>query len=86
MGYIGRIISSTEAPLFTDTPYIIQTFFLLLAPALFAASIYMELGRIILFLHGEHHALIRRTWMTKIFVFGDILSFVVQGTGTKDIS
>ncbi|EEQ91511.2 RTA1 domain-containing protein [Blastomyces dermatitidis ER-3] len=81
VGYSARIISSTEAPLFTDTPYIIQNLFLLLAPALFAASIYMELGRIIAILHGEKFSVIRRTWMTKIFVTGDILSFVVQGCG-----
>ncbi|KAK2757254.1 hypothetical protein FQN54_004768 [Arachnomyces sp. PD_36] len=81
IGYAARIISTTEAPLFTDTPYIIQSLFLLLAPALFAASIYMELGRIIALLQGEQHAVIRRTWMTKVFVTGDVLSFVVQGAG-----
>jgi hypothetical protein len=43
----------------------------------------MELGRIVLLLQGEQHALVRRTWMTKIFVVGDILSFVVQGIGKK---
>ncbi|KAK2748751.1 hypothetical protein FQN57_000332 [Myotisia sp. PD_48] len=81
IGFAARIVSSTQAPLFTDTPYIIQTLFLLLAPALFAASIYMELGRIIILLQGEQHAILRRTWMTKIFVTGDILSFIVQGAG-----
>lgn len=81
IGYSARIVSSTQAPLFTDTPYIIQTLFLLLAPALFAASIYMELGRIVILLDGEQYTVIRRTWMTKIFVTGDVLSFIVQGMG-----
>ncbi|EFQ98821.1 RTA1 [Nannizzia gypsea CBS 118893] len=81
VGFEGRIISSTEAPLFTDTPYIIQNLFLLLAPALFAASIYMQLGRLIIVLEAEQHSIVRRSWMTKIFVTGDILSFVVQGLG-----
>ncbi|OJD15370.1 hypothetical protein AJ78_04375 [Emergomyces pasteurianus Ep9510] len=81
VGYGARVVSSTQAPIFTDTPYIIQSLFLLLAPALFAASIYMELGRIIAILHGEKLSVIRRTWMTKIFVTGDVLSFVVQGAG-----
>lgn len=85
VGFGGRIISSTEAPLFTDTPYIIQNLFLLLAPALFAASIYMQLGRLIILLEAEHHSIVRRSWMTKIFVTGDILSFVVQGLGRGDI-
>jgi hypothetical protein len=54
---------------------------LLLSPALFAASIYMLLGRIILVLHAESHALLKRGWLTKIFVTGDLLSFVMQGAG-----
>jgi hypothetical protein len=41
----------------------------------------MELGRLVMLLQGEQHVLIRRTWMTKIFVTGDVLSFVVQGAG-----
>ncbi|KKZ63099.1 hypothetical protein EMCG_00309 [[Emmonsia] crescens] len=81
VGYSARAVSSTQAPIFTDIPYIIQSLFLLLAPALFAASIYMELGRIIAILHGEKLSVIRRTWMTKIFVTGDVLSFVIQGAG-----
>ncbi|EEP81346.1 predicted protein [Uncinocarpus reesii 1704] len=81
VGYSARIISSTQAPLFKDTPYIIQSLFLLLAPALFAASIYMVLGRLIAALHADRFSIVRRTWMTKIFVTGDILSFIVQGIG-----
>lgn len=81
VGYAARIASSTEAPLFTDTPFIVQPLFLLLAPALFAASIYMELGRVVALLQAEQHTIVRKTWMTKIFVTGDILSFVTQGIG-----
>ena len=62
-------------------PYIIQSLFILLAPALLAASIYMELGRIILLVDGEHLSLIRTRWLTKIFVAGDIISFLTQGAG-----
>jgi hypothetical protein len=53
---------------------------ILLAPALFAASIYMTLGRLIRFLQAEHLSLINVRWLTKIFVVGDVLSFVVQGS------
>lgn len=81
VGYGARIVSSTQAPLFDDTPFIIQSLFLLLAPALFAASVYMELGRIIAVLHGDKYSIVRRKWMTKVFVTGDVLSFVVQGAG-----
>ncbi|KAF4289688.1 hypothetical protein KXX16_006157 [Aspergillus fumigatus] len=58
-----------------------QSTLLLVAPALFAASIYMELGRIILLVKGEKFAIIRVTWMTKIFVAGDVLSFLMQASG-----
>ena len=58
-----------------------QTLLILVAPALFAASIYMVLGRIILLVDGEQHSLIRKRWLTKIFVTGDVLSFLMQGAG-----
>lgn len=58
-----------------------QSLLLLVAPALFAASIYIILGRIILLTDGEKHSLIRQKWLTKIFVAGDVLSFLVQSGG-----
>jgi hypothetical protein len=79
IGYIGRAISHTETPDWTLGPYLIQTLLLLVAPALFAASIYMELSRIIIAADGESHALIKKKWLTKIFVIGDVISFFVQG-------
>ena len=60
-------------------PYIIQNFFILVAPALFAASIYMTLGRIIRSVKGERLSLVRVNWLTKTFVIGDIMSFMIQG-------
>ena len=62
-------------------PYIMQSVLILIAPALFAASIYMILGRIILLTDGEHHSLIPRKWLTKLFVFGDVASFMLQSSG-----
>jgi hypothetical protein len=58
-----------------------QTLLLLLAPTLFAASMYMILGRLIRLLDAEAHSMIRTTRLTKIFVGGDILSFLVQSGG-----
>lgn len=60
-------------------PFILQNFFILLAPALFAASIYMVLGRIIRSVRGEQHSLIRVQWLTRAFVLGDVMSFMIQG-------
>lgn len=58
-----------------------QSVLLLVAPALLSASVYMELGRIVLWIRGEDLLFIRRTWLTKIFVTGDIISFLAQGAG-----
>jgi hypothetical protein len=41
----------------------------------------MELGRIILLVDGEQHALIKRRWLTKLFVTGDVCSFLLQASG-----
>lgn len=62
-------------------PYIIQSLLLLIAPAVYAASIYMILGRLITTIEADHHSMIRPTWLTKIFVAGDVLSFLMQSTG-----
>jgi hypothetical protein len=54
---------------------------ILVAPPLFAASIYMTLGRVILQLDAEPASLIRVRWLTKIFVVGDVISFLLQCGG-----
>jgi hypothetical protein len=59
-----------------------QSLLILLAPALFAASIYIILGRIILLVDGERYSLMRQKWLTKAFVAGDLFSFLLQMSGT----
>ncbi|KAH8664754.1 RTA1 like protein-domain-containing protein [Ilyonectria robusta] len=59
--------------------YAIQNMFILVAPTLFAASIYMTLGRIITSIQAEKYSMIRPSRLTKTFVTGDVLSFVIQG-------
>ncbi|KAK9788099.1 putative RTA1 like protein-domain-containing protein [Seiridium cardinale] len=81
VGYIGRALSSTESPDFTKNPYIIQSVLLLLGPTLYAASIYMILGRLVVLLEADNYSLIRPKWLTKFFVLGDVLSFFAQGGG-----
>lgn len=79
LGYGGRIWSHFDT---TGLPgYIIQSLLILISPALFAASIYMVLGRIVALVDGERHSLIRRRWLTKLFVTGDCVSFLVQSMG-----
>ena len=67
----------------TMGPYIVANIFILLSPTLFAASIYMTLGRLIRRIGGEHLSLIRVSRLTKTFVWGDVLSFVVQGNSSS---
>ncbi|RSL79118.1 hypothetical protein BHE90_006586 [Fusarium euwallaceae] len=62
-------------------PYCVQNMFILIAPALFAASIYMVLGRIIMSVRAEKHSMVKPSRLTKLFVLGDVLSFMVQGGG-----
>lgn len=50
-----------------------------------AASIYMVLGRMVRLLDAHKYALIRTTWMTKVFVMGDVLSFIAQGAGSYSV-
>lgn len=82
VGYCGRAASGAESPDWTLGPYIIQAILLLVAPALFAATIYIELGRIVVLLSAEKYSVIPIRWMTKIFVTGDVISFLMQAAGT----
>lgn len=81
-GYVGRFLNTREdAGCWTMLPYVLQTCLILVAPALMAASIYMILGRIILLTDGESFALVKRKWLTKLFVAGDVISFAMQAGG-----
>ncbi|KAI3001805.1 hypothetical protein CBS147346_6208 [Aspergillus niger] len=62
-------------------PYCMQSVLILLAPVLFAASVYMTLGRIIRRVNGEQHSLIPLRWLTRVFVTSDVLAFLIQGNG-----
>jgi hypothetical protein len=82
VGFMGRAVSAHQkAGCWTRGPYLVQTMFILLAPALFAASVYMSLGRIIEIVDGERHAIIGRRWLTKIFVIGDVICFLLLAGG-----
>ncbi|KXH31132.1 hypothetical protein CSIM01_13443 [Colletotrichum simmondsii] len=79
ISYMGRFLSSNAPDLigFCMT----QALCLLMAPALFAASIYMVLGRLIIHLRSESLSPIKPSQLTKIFPIGDILSFIIQIMG-----
>ncbi|KAJ5919314.1 hypothetical protein N7466_010257 [Penicillium verhagenii] len=79
VGMVARAYSSDH--LTEKGPYIIQILLILLAPILFAAGIYMFLGRLIKASGYPQMSLIRINWLTKIFVSGDILCFLIQAAG-----
>ncbi|GLA87603.1 hypothetical protein AtubIFM56815_002029 [Aspergillus tubingensis] len=81
IGYVGRLLSSLESPDYSTGSYAMQSALILIAPAFLAASIYMTLGRIIRLVQAEHYSVFRLNWVTKIFVAGDVLSFLMQASG-----
>ncbi|GLA31099.1 hypothetical protein AnigIFM63326_009539 [Aspergillus niger] len=81
IGYIARAKSSTQYPDYDIGSELIQYILILVAPALLAASIYMEFGRLMIMVDGEQYSIIRRAWLTKIFVLGDVVSFFAQFIG-----
>ncbi|CAI6091086.1 unnamed protein product [Clonostachys chloroleuca] len=79
VGYVGRAAAHNATG--ELIPYLLQSTFLLLAPILFAASLYMTLSRVIRAVDGAHCSIIAPRWLTVIFVVGDCISFVVQASG-----
>ena len=79
IGYIFRVVAHFNTT--KILPYTIQSLLILLAPILFAASVYMYLGRIITGVQGERYSMIRQRWLTKIFVAGDVFCFFIQAGG-----
>ncbi|KAF2799666.1 RTA1 like protein [Melanomma pulvis-pyrius CBS 109.77] len=61
--------------------YIGQSLCIILPPSLYAATIYMIYGRLVIFVDSPEASLIRPTRVTKIFVCGDILAFLLQAGG-----
>jgi hypothetical protein len=79
IGYAARAAAHNDTK--SLTPYIIQSSLILLAPILFAASVYMILGRLIRRTDSASHSIVRVNWVTKIFVIGDVFCFCIQGGG-----
>ncbi|KAH7248225.1 RTA1 like protein-domain-containing protein [Fusarium solani] len=75
-GYCGRIWSHYDK--LSVGGFVIQAILILVAPALYAASIYMILGRLIRTVDGECLSLVPVQWVTRIFVTGDVVAFSLQ--------
>ncbi|KAI8650744.1 hypothetical protein NCS57_01409100 [Fusarium keratoplasticum] len=79
IGYAARAVAYNNTG--ELMPYVLQSALLLLAPILFAASLYMTLARVVRAVKGAPFSIIAPRWLTRIFVFGDIFSFIVQASG-----
>ncbi|KAJ5629390.1 RTA1 domain protein [Penicillium herquei] len=85
LGYIARCIS-IKSPSALG-PYIMQYILILLPPSLYAASIYMIFGRIVNITAQPRLSLVSPEKVTKIFVIGDLVSFLTQlGGGSMEAS
>jgi hypothetical protein len=78
-GYAARYLSAKKPD---NLPlYVAQTLLILLPPSLYAATIYMIYGRIVLLVNAPDASVIGPGKVTKIFVTGDVISFLIQAAG-----
>ncbi|KAF2271971.1 RTA1-domain-containing protein [Westerdykella ornata] len=79
IGYLFRIAARYDT---SSLPLsILQSVFPLLAPILFAASLYMVYARVVRSLHAEFLSIVPSRWTTIIFVGGDWFCLNVQSSG-----
>lgn len=79
IGYIGRAVSWHNVTKLG--PYALQTVLLLMAPTLYAASIYMLFGRMAHLMFLESLMIMPAKYNTIIFVIGDVCSLLLQTVG-----
>ncbi|KAE9574005.1 hypothetical protein CGMCC3_g10020 [Colletotrichum fructicola] len=87
VGYIMRCLSASEDfGCWSLPPFIIHSILVLVAPAVIAASVYMLLEKIIRLAEGDSYSILSPRWITRIFVAGDVASFVIQSYGGSMVS
>ncbi|KAF3916204.1 hypothetical protein AA313_de0208388 [Arthrobotrys entomopaga] len=81
IGYVGRVGGSQD-PFngLGGQAFLIQISCLTIAPACYAAAIYLCLARIVI-AFGTDISRIKPRWYTYIFIFCDVLSLVLQSAG-----
>lgn len=81
-GYAMRSLSASESfGCWSLAPFIIHSILVLVAPAVIAASIYMLLEEIIRLSNGDSYSIMSPRWITRVFVAGDVASFLIQSYG-----
>ncbi|KEF58764.1 uncharacterized protein A1O9_03607 [Exophiala aquamarina CBS 119918] len=89
VGYAARAVSTKN--LDDRVGFIIQMVFILVAPAVMAASCYMAFGRLVLWIIPPRFQSFRHLWLparriTPLFVGFDVLSFFIQVVGGVIVS
>ncbi|KAH8691166.1 putative RTA1 domain protein [Talaromyces proteolyticus] len=86
LGYIFRLISARNPE--SLVPYICQSMFIILPPSLYAATIYMIYGRLVMFVDKPQLSIVAPQKVTKVFVWGDTIAFLLQlgGGGMQTIN
>ncbi|GAA5929057.1 RTA1 domain-containing protein [Sporobolomyces koalae] len=79
LGFILRL--AYRNALYSVGVYAIMTLFLLLSPCAFLATNYVLLTRLARSLQAEDALFIRASWVVKIFVWADVVTFLLQGAG-----
>jgi hypothetical protein len=79
LGYIFRLMSARNPD--SLVPYIGQSMFIILPPSLYAATVYMIYGRIVMFVGKPDLSVVAPRKVTKIFVSGDTAAFLLQLSG-----
>ena len=78
IGYCVRAVAHNQTG--KIVPFAVQNSMILLAPVFLAATIYATFGRITRSANAEKFSIIRPDWVTKLFVTGDVVSLMVQGS------
>lgn len=78
-GYACRYVSAQDPSKLM--PYVLQSLLIILPPSLYAATMYMIYGRIVRLVNSPQASLVRPERVTKIFVTGDVLAFLLQLAG-----
>lgn len=79
IGYIFRVISTINPD--SLVAYVGQSTLIILPPSLYAATIYMTYGRIVMFVGKPHLSIVAPRKVTKVFVLGDTAAFLLQLSG-----
>ncbi|KAL2076056.1 hypothetical protein VTL71DRAFT_999 [Oculimacula yallundae] len=79
LGYVARFFSTKDTS--SVMPFAAQSMFIILPPSLYAATLYMIFGRIVILVNNPQASIIHPTKVTKIFVIGDLIAFFLQAGG-----